>query len=111
MTALSPNNTDKPAMTLYRGWRIHVINVGNKFTAMMRGPANESENLGVHTRSPQGAIDGAKDEIDRKLGGGCGNRAMAGLAGTRDELDAEENARREEWDSKNAGERFDGGPV
>lgn len=108
MTALSLNNTDKPAMVSYRGWRIHVLPVGKHFTALMRGPANESENLSSRAYTAQGAIDGAKDEIDRKLGGGCGNRAMAGLAGTRDELDAEENARRGEWDKANAGDRFDG---
>lgn len=108
MTALSPNNTDKPAMTLYRGWRIHTLAAGNKFTALMRGPANESESLSSRTYTAAAAIDGAKDEIDRKLGGGCGNRAMAGLAGTRDALDAEENARRGEWDKANCGERFDG---
>lgn len=92
-------------MVSYRGWRIYPLNAGNKFTALMRGPANESVNLAVRTYTLQGAVDGAKDDIDRKLGGGSGNRAMAELAG------APTEAEQMDFDENNVGERHDGGPL
>lgn len=74
-------------MQMYRGWQIHPFTTaGGRFCATLKSPEGAEEHLDLYPRTLKSAIEASKEQIDRKLGGGEGNRAMAELA-DRDRFD------------------------